>query len=244
MEFVSPEGLRLDGRRARDLRQIKSALGVFSGCDGSASVEHGNTKVVAVVYGPHESSQGQAQHDRATLRCEYSAATFSTVERKFKAKGDRKSTELEILLARTFSEAVMCDLYPRSEIDIFVQVLQADGGEGVAVINAATLALIDAGVAMKDFVVACSVGCVDGTNILDVNKIESGAHGPELSVAILPKSKRIITTVMESRVHLDQFDQLLEMAVCGCDTVYTALREAVLLRTEVLASKSALEHNM
>ena len=80
----------------------------------------------------------------------------STVERKFRAKGDRKGTELELMIERTFAEAVITELYPRSEIDVFVQVLQADGGEAVAAINAATLALIDAGVAMRDYVVACT----------------------------------------------------------------------------------------
>lgn len=80
----------------------------------------------------------------------------STQERKFRPKGDKKSTELEVLLSRTFAEAIITDLYPRSQIDIFVQVLQSDGGEAVAAINAATLAVIDAGVAMRDYVVACA----------------------------------------------------------------------------------------
>lgn len=32
-----------------------------------------------------------------------------------------------------------------------------------AAINAATLALINAGIPMKDFVVSCAAGCIDGT---------------------------------------------------------------------------------
>lgn len=45
MEFVSPEGLRLDGRRPNELRQIKAELGVLQSADGSAIFEMGNTKV-------------------------------------------------------------------------------------------------------------------------------------------------------------------------------------------------------
>lgn len=45
MEFVSPEGLRVDGRRAQELRQLKCELGVLPNCDGSGSFEMGNTKV-------------------------------------------------------------------------------------------------------------------------------------------------------------------------------------------------------
>ena len=45
MEFVSPEGLRLDGRRPKELRQLKAELGVLQSADGSATFEMGNTKV-------------------------------------------------------------------------------------------------------------------------------------------------------------------------------------------------------
>ena len=60
----------------------------------------------------------------------------------------------------------MVDLYPRSTISVFVQVVQSDGGYRSACINAASLALVDAGIPMRDFVCACSVACVDTTPIL------------------------------------------------------------------------------
>lgn len=50
-------GLRQDGRRALELRQIRIKLGVFGQADGSAYIEHGNTKVLATVYGPHQACQ-------------------------------------------------------------------------------------------------------------------------------------------------------------------------------------------
>lgn len=47
-------GLRVDGRRPLELRQIKVRLGVFGQADGSAYLEQGKTKVLAAVYGPHQ----------------------------------------------------------------------------------------------------------------------------------------------------------------------------------------------
>ena len=53
-EWISPEGLRVDGRRPAELRRMKVSLGVLSGnggsgghaaADGSARVDAGNTKV-------------------------------------------------------------------------------------------------------------------------------------------------------------------------------------------------------
>lgn len=45
MEYVSPEGLRLDGRRSDETRRFACQIGVLQDADGSAIVEMGNTKV-------------------------------------------------------------------------------------------------------------------------------------------------------------------------------------------------------
>lgn len=76
--------------------------------------------------------------------------------------------EIALIIEQTFESAIMVELMARSQIDIYVQVLQADGGVRCAAINAATLALIDAGIPMKDFVVACSAGFVDGTPLIGI----------------------------------------------------------------------------
>jgi hypothetical protein len=54
MEYVSLEGLRLDGRRPKEVRQTRCGLSVLPNADGSAMFEMGNTKVLAAVYGPRE----------------------------------------------------------------------------------------------------------------------------------------------------------------------------------------------
>lgn len=52
-------------------------------------------------------------------------------ERKKKTKGDRRSTEISLVIRQTFESIILTHLFPRSQIDIFVQVLQADGGEKI-----------------------------------------------------------------------------------------------------------------
>lgn len=76
-------------------------------------------------------------------------ASFSTGERKKRMKGDRRSTEISLVIRQTFESVIHTQLFPRSQIDIYIQILQADGGTRCAAINAATLALIDAGIPMK-----------------------------------------------------------------------------------------------
>ena len=123
LEILSPEGLRLDGRRPHELRKIVCRMGVFKQADGSAYIEIGNTKALATVYGPHEvTNKSKILHDRVLLNCQFSMATFSTGERKKRPKGDRRSTESSMLIRRTFEAAILTQLYPRSQIDIYVQV--------------------------------------------------------------------------------------------------------------------------
>ena len=123
LDLLSPEGLRLDGRKPNELKRTVCKVGIFNEADGSASVEHGNTKVICSVYGPHESiSRGKSKHDRAIINCQYSMATFSTNERRSRPKGDRRSAEIALTLEKIFDSAILTNLYPRSQIDIYVQV--------------------------------------------------------------------------------------------------------------------------
>lgn len=53
--------------------------------------------------------------------------------------------ELRSTVQSTLEQAIMLELLPRSEVEVFVQVLQADGGERAACMNAAMLAVANAG---------------------------------------------------------------------------------------------------
>lgn len=228
LEILSPEGLRLDGRRPHELRKIVCRLGVFKQADGSAYIEMGNTKALATVYGPHEVTiKSKMLHHRVLLNCQFSMATFSTGERKKRPKGDRRSTETSMLMKRAFEAAILTQLYPRSQIDIYVQILQADGSNQSACINAATLALIDAGIPMKDYVSACAVSFVNDKPLMDINYLEESFGGPKLSLALLPKSGNIVMFQMDSRLHVDNLDKVLDLAKKGCTDIHVLQRQTV-----------------
>merc|ERR1712192_175659 len=197
-------GLRLDGRKASELRRIRCRMGVYGQADGSAYLEQGNTKGLAAVYGPHD------------MR-----------ERKRRPRGDRKSMEMSQHLKQTFEATIKVGLFPRSQIDIFVEVLQADGGNYCACVNAATLALIDAGIPLVDYVSACTASLVADTPLVDVSSLEATTGGPELTVAAHPKSGQIVLLEMSHRFHLDHLDKVMEVALAGCRDIHTILDAAV-----------------
>jgi exosome complex component RRP41 len=83
--------------------------------------------------------------------------------------------------------------------------------------NGVTLALIDAGVAMNDFVCACSTGLVGEEPVLDLQRAEekSGTDLPRFTIAVLPRTKRTIMVLLESRMHISKLDLLVDLAVEG-----------------------------
>ncbi|ESW19265.1 hypothetical protein PHAVU_006G109900 [Phaseolus vulgaris] len=234
MEYVSPEGLRLDGRRPMEMRQIRAEIGAVSKADGSAIFEMGNTKVIAAVYGPREVQNRSQISNHALVRCEYSMANFSTGDRMRKSKGDRRSTEISLVIRQTMEAAILTHLLPRSQIDIYVQVLQADGGTRSACINAATLALADAGIPMRDLVTSCSAGYLNSTSLLDLNYVEDSAGGPDVTLGILPKLDKVTLLQMDSKLPIDILETVMQLAIEGCKAIANYIREILLENTKQL----------
>lgn len=59
-------------------------------------------------------------------------------------------------------------------------------------VNAATLALIDAGIAMEEFVISCTSSLANGeTPLVDISHLEETMGGPSITVAILPISGKV-----------------------------------------------------
>ncbi|KAH3762254.1 exosome component 4 [Pelomyxa schiedti] len=221
-ELLSPEGLRVDGRRATELRHIDCAMGIFTHTDGSAFFKMGNTLALAAVYGPREPARGKPSHSRASIECSFTMATFSTPMRK-KTTKDRNTTDVAVMLKQIFESVILTSLYPGSVISVFVQILQSDGGVRPCAINAATLALVNAGIPMKDLVCACSAGAVDGTPLLDLNNIEESAGGAELPIALLPKTSTVSLVQLTSKLALAQFKTIVDLASDGCRGVHTVM---------------------
>ncbi|KAF8771165.1 Exosome complex component RRP41 like protein [Argiope bruennichi] len=211
LELLSDQGIRMDGRRPNELRKIECKLGVSEGADGSAYFQQGNTTVLATVYGPHEISG-----------------------RKSKALADRalKAQEMSNILKSAFESTILTSLYPGSQIDLFFLVLHADGGNCSACINAGTLALINAGIPLKDYLCACSAGFVNETPLMDINHFEGFLGGTELNLAILKKSELIACDEMTERLHTDHIGKIRKIAIQGCKDIYAILDAAHLIHQD------------
>ncbi|CAD6271245.1 unnamed protein product [Miscanthus lutarioriparius] len=213
----------------KQMRQLKGEVGVVARADGSALFEMGNTRVIAAVYGPREvQNKGQqVNSNEALVRCEYRMAEFSTGDRRRKPKGDRRSTEISLVIRQTMEASILTHLMPRSQIDIYVQVLQADGGTRSACINAATLALADAGIPMRDIVTSCSAGYLCSSPLLDLNYLEDSAGGSDVTVGILAKMDKVTLLQMDAKLPMDTFENVMGLAIEGCKAIASYIRECM-----------------
>ena len=126
--LIREDGLRHDGRRPDELRPIRMEVGMLKNADGSALVQFGKTKVIAAVYGPREiHPKHLTLPDRALIRCRYHMAPFSTSERKSPAPS-RREIELSKVIREALEATIFTEYFPRTTIDVFIEVLQADGG--------------------------------------------------------------------------------------------------------------------
>ena len=55
---------------------------------------------------------------------------------------------------------------------------------------------------MKDYVCACSAGCIDNEPVLDLNYFEESNNIPELTVALLPKTDKITLLQVIKEIHI------------------------------------------
>ncbi|RLG99833.1 exosome complex exonuclease Rrp41 [Candidatus Bathyarchaeota archaeon] len=238
-KLIDEKGLRLDGRKPDELRPVKIEVGVLSNADGSAYIEQGKTKILAAVYGPKEvHPRHLALPDRAVLRCRYHMAPFSVEQRKSPAPS-RREMELSKVIREALEPSIFVEYYPRTAIDIFIEVLQADGGTRCAGITVASLALADAGIPMRDLVCACAAGKVDGTIVLDLTDIEDKKGEADLPTAMMPNSKSITLLQMDGMLTPGEFEKALNLAVEGCKKIYSLQKEA--LKAKYVAIKEAVE---
>ena len=236
---VDKDGLRADGRKPDELRPVKLEVGVLGNADGSAYIEQGKNKILAAVYGPHElHPKHLAQPDRALLRCRYHMAPFSVDERKHPAPS-RREIELSKVARWALEPSVFLEYYPRASIDVFTEVLQADGGTRCASITTASLALADAGIPMRDLVVACAAGKVDGQLVLDLSDVEDKKGEADVPVALMPNFNAITLLQMDGQLTSTEFGKALDLALDGCRQLYTLQKEA--LKSKYIAVKEEVE---
>ncbi len=186
---MSSPALRVDGRKADQLRPITFEANIAPYATGSVLVSFGLTRVIcAATIEPKVPAWMRQQGVKGGwLTAEYSMLPYSTLDRKqrdiSKGKLDGRTVEIQRLIGRSLRAVIDLQKLGDNTLWIDCDVLQADGGTRTASITGAYLAarlavqkLIDAkklaANPLSDSVAAVSVGVFAGRELLDLNYVE------------------------------------------------------------------------
>lgn len=240
--------LRLDGRRWNELRRLHGQISTQAAADGSSYLEMGNTKVLCTITGPVESRRAggsSSSSNDAKIEVDIGLAGFSGVDRKKRSKNDKRTQEMQYTLSSAFAGTLFTHLYPHSTITINLHVLSQDGSLLAACINAATLALIDAGIPMSDYITACTAGSTasyasndeEADPLLDLNGLEE-QELPFLTVGTLGTEDKISVLMMETRVQVTRLEAMIAVGVDGCRQIRSMLDAIVRAHGKRLLGKN------
>jgi exosome complex component RRP41 len=117
--------------------------------------------------------------------------------------------------------------FPGSEIDIFIEVLQGDGGTRAAGLTAASVAVASAGIHMRDLVYAVSAGRIDEHIAVDFTMIEDNYSDCDMPIAVAPRNNEILLLQMDGEMTKEQMSEAISMALEAGKKVNVAQRNAL-----------------
>ena len=229
---------RLDGRDFDELRPMEAKAGVIKKADGSAYFKMGNTVAYAAVYGPREMfPKFQQDPKKGVLRCNYNMMPFSGAGERVRPGPSRRSKEISAVTEKALSAVVDLTDSPNAVVDVYIELPQTDAGSRCCGINAAAIALADAGIIMKDIVAAVAIGHAGNKIVVDLNYEEE--HLPhylpgldnedvaDIPVAIVPSTGEISLLQMDGIVHKEVLFKALHKAKAAAIQVNEVQRNAL-----------------
>jgi len=141
---------------------------------------------------------------------------------------------MQTIIAQTYDSTLFTQAYPNSTITLTLHILSQDGSLLAACLNASTLALIDAGIPMADYIAACTAGSTASYSandeaadpLLDLNGLEE-QELPFLTVATLGGGDDVSVLNLETRVQIERVESMLAVGIDGCKQVKQILDQIV-----------------
>ena len=194
--------MRVDGRKADELRKLKITRNYIRAAEGSVLIEMGDTKVICTATVDNSVPPFLRGKGTGWVTAEYAMLPRSSYQRiqRERSKVGGRTHEIQRLIGRSLRSVVdMIALGERSVL-IDCDVVQADGGTRTASITGAYVALADAlrhikrqglieTTPLMDFLAAISVGIVGGTPMLDLCYAEDSGAEVDMNLVMTGKGK-------------------------------------------------------
>jgi len=134
------------------------------------------------------------------------------------------------VISQALERVIFAEQFPRTTIDVYLEVLQAEAGTRCAALTVASVALADAGIPMKTLVPSCAAGKINGQVVLDLGKQEDNKGEADLPIAIIPQTDEIVLLQMDGHFTPEEFREARDMAIKACHDIYKLQRDALTRR--------------
>ncbi|MBW2968576.1 exosome complex exonuclease Rrp41 [Candidatus Woesearchaeota archaeon] len=220
---------RVDRRKNEELRPITAKVGVIKNAEGSAMLKIGGTTAIAAVYGPRDLYPRFKQDPKkGLLRCDYNMMPFSGHGDRVRPGGGRRSKEISMVTQKAINPVIDLKNCPNAVVDVFIELTETDAGTRCAGITAAAMALADAGIEMKDLVIALSVGMLDGELLVDINGKEDCELGAtDIPIAYIPSMDKISLLQIDGEITREDLKKALEVGKKKCLEIYEIQKKAL-----------------
>ena len=160
---------------------------------------------------------------------------FSGAGERVRPGASRRSKELSMVIEKALVSVLNLEEFPNAVVDVFIELPQTDAGTRCAGVCAASMALADAGLAMKDLVASVSVGKVGGRLLLDLTYKEESYEGEvaDIPIAVLPRSGMLTLLQMDGKVSVEELKKALEMCKKACKEIYEIQKKALKAKFDV-----------
>lgn len=238
-DYILAKGLRVDGRKFDEVRPIWSEVGVLPFTHGSAVFTRGETQaLVSTTLGTGQDVQrieelmGDSVERKFILH--YNFPPFSTGEvRPMRGPGRREVGHGA--LAASAIEAVLpvAGTFPYT-IRIVSDILESNGSSSMATVCGSTLALMDAGVPIKEMVSGVAMGLLKGSNnhfqaLTDISGFEDNFGWMDFKVAGTDQGITAIQLDIKNKGGLSRkvFEMALEQARVGREKIMASMRKTM-----------------
>ncbi|HUO77432.1 MAG TPA: polyribonucleotide nucleotidyltransferase, partial [Thermodesulfovibrionales bacterium] len=243
-KMIINEGIRADGRRPDEIRQITSRVGMLPRAHGSALFVRGETQaLVAVTLGTADDEQKIDSLEGEIYKAfmlHYNFPPFSVGEVKPLRSPGRREIGHGALAEKSLKTVIPAkEVFPYT-IRIVSDILESNGSSSMATVCGATLALMDAGVPITAPVAGIAMGMVqegDKTVVLtDILGLED--HLGDMDFKVTGTEAGITAFQMDLKtggVSKGVMEKALEQARQGRVFIIGKLKEALSAPRESLA---------
>lgn len=168
-------------------------------------------------------------------------ATFSVHERKSPAP-NRREREISKIIEDALSPTLFLELYPNSAIEVFIEIVAADGGTRCASTSAASLALADAGLPMKSLVAGVAAGKADGKVILDCGDLEDKAGSADVPAAVRMVDEEFTLLQFDGEMTPEELEQSVKLIKKGAREIFAKQTAAIKEKFDAVRQQTIKEN--